>query len=72
MLWIGSSLAAYTDARFFIVAPTNVERRFKSEVKKDPFHQIKDRYTFKSYDDLSAFYQSAKDYHSKKETFLGT
>jgi hypothetical protein len=61
----------FTDARFFIVAPTNVEKRFESEVRKDPFHQIKDRYTFKSYDDLSAFYQSAKDYHSKKDAFLG-
>jgi hypothetical protein len=61
----------FTDARFFIVAPAKVENRFKSEVRKDPFHQIKGRYTFKSYDDLSAFYHSAKDYHSKREAFLG-
>jgi hypothetical protein len=61
----------FTDACFFIVAPAKVGRRFESEVRKDPFHQIKDRYTFKSYGDLSAFYQSAKDYHSKKEAFLG-
>jgi len=40
-------------------------------VRKDPFHQIKDRYTFKSYDDLNAFYRSTKDYHSKREAFLG-
>jgi hypothetical protein len=60
----------FTDACFFIVAPAKVESRFRSEVKKDPFHQIKDRYTFKSYDDLSAFYHSAKEYHSKKEAFL--
>lgn len=61
----------FTDARFFIVAPAKVEQRFISEVKKDPFHEIKHRYTFKSYDDLNAFYYSAKAYHSKKETFLG-
>lgn len=35
-------------ARFFIVAPAEVENRFKSEVRKDPFHRIKSRYTFKS------------------------
>lgn len=61
----------FTDARFFIVAPVKVEQRFRSEVEKDPFHQIKDRYTFKSYDDMSAFYRSAKDYHSQREAFLG-
>jgi hypothetical protein len=61
----------FTDARFFIVAPAEVENRFQSEVRKDPFHQIKRRYTFKSYDDLSAFYHSAKDYHCRKEAFLG-
>jgi hypothetical protein len=48
-----------------------VAKRFWNEVQKDPFHQIKDRYTFKSCGDLSAFYQSAKDYHSKREAFLG-
>jgi hypothetical protein len=61
----------FTDARFLIVAPAKVEQRFRSEANKDPFHQIKDRYTFKSYDDLTAFFQSAKAYHSQKEVFLG-
>jgi hypothetical protein len=61
----------FTDARFLIVAPAKVEHRFRSEANKDPFHQIKDRYTFKSYDDLSAFFHSAKAYHSQKEVFLG-
>jgi hypothetical protein len=61
----------FTDARFFIVAPAKVEQRFRSEAEKDPFHQIKDRYTFKSYDDLSAFYHSAKAYHSLRKAFLG-
>ena len=61
----------FTDARFFIIAPAKVEQRFRSEVEKDPFHQIKDRYTFKSYDELSAFCHSAKDYHSQREAFLG-
>lgn len=62
----------FTDASFFIVAPAKVASRFRNEVQKDPFHQIKDRYTFRSYDDLTAFYQSAKDYHSKREAFLGS
>ena len=61
----------FTDARFFIVAPARVENRFRSEVRKDPFHQIQERYTFKSYDELSGFYHSAKEYHCKREAFLG-
>ena len=46
-------------------------RKQQNLTHEDTTHQIKYRYTFKSYDELNAFYQSAKDYHSSREAFLG-
>lgn len=61
----------FTDARFFIVAPTSVRSKFDTETSKDPFHQIRNRYNFRSYDELATFYTQAKTYHALKRDFLG-
>lgn len=61
----------FTNARFFVVAPANIISKFQTEITKDPFYKIKDRYRFKLYDDLVSFFDKAKIYHRIKETFLG-
>lgn len=61
----------FTNARFLVPAPASVVTKFEAEITKDPFHKIKDRYRFKSYDDLVSFFDKAEIYHRIKETFLG-
>lgn len=57
--------------KLFIIAPKNVETKFETEVNKTPFREIKSRYHFRSYQDLAAFYESAKKYYDSKKRFLG-
>lgn len=61
----------FTQAGFFIIAPANILSRFKSETEKDPFYTVKDRYNFRSFDELVEFYEEAKQYHLLRDTFLG-
>lgn len=58
------------NAKFFIIAPKEVISKFKREIKKDPFYQIKDRYIFRSYEDLLRFYEIAHKYNNISEEFL--
>ena len=61
----------FTNARFFVVAPANIMNRFQTELTKDPFYKVKNRYRFKSYEDLVLFFDRAKTYHKVREDFLG-
>ena len=61
----------FTNAKFFIVAPSGVITKFKKETSKDPFHQIKERYQFRSYLDLKEIYEKAKTYNEEKIKFFG-
>jgi len=45
--------------------------KFKKETSKDPFHQIKERYQFRSYLDLKEIYEKAKTYNEVKIKFFG-
>lgn len=60
----------FTNALFFVVAPSGIISRFQTEILKDPFHKIKKRYAFRSYNDLVEFYEEAKRYHYLKEKFI--
>lgn len=40
---------------FMVVAPAEARDKFKREVEKAPFHSIRDRFRFNSYDDLTRF-----------------
>ena len=55
---------------FFIVAPRSVQNKFKSEVQKDPYNTIRDRYLFKSYSELLALYNIVKKYKQAKDKFF--
>lgn len=56
--------------KLFIVAPKNVRSKFETEVDKTPFYEIKERYLFRSYEQLTAFFELAKKYHDFKKIFL--
>ncbi len=57
------------NAKFFIVAPGDVINKFQTEIMKDPFYHIKERYTFKSYEQLIELYQYALKYHEARSDF---
>jgi len=56
--------------KLFIIAPRDVRSRFEGEVNKTPFYEIKERYLFRSYEQLVEFFELAKKYHDRKEIFL--
>lgn len=57
-------------AKFFIIAHSDAKTKFDSKLKITPFCEIKDRYIFRSYDELVNFFDLARSYYSLKETFL--
>jgi hypothetical protein len=61
----------FTTAKFFIVSPAEILGRYQSEIAKDPFYAIRERYEFKSFDELVRFFDNAKEYHRLREQFLG-
>lgn len=59
-----------TDAKFFIIAPQDIISKFRTEISKDPFHQIKQRYTFRSYSQLVEMFEQSNKYHQLKDSFF--
>lgn len=59
------------NAKFFILAPKGVISKFKKEINKDPFYHIKERYTFRSYEELLTFYGVVHKYDGLSKEFLG-
>lgn len=58
-----------TNVIFFIIGSDEIYKKFKNEINKDPFFEIKDRYNFKSYRELLKFFNLAVDFHKLKEDF---
>lgn len=59
------------DAKLFIIAPRDVNKKYEIEVTtKEPFRSVKDKYCFRSYEELSDFYTLAEKYYISKENFL--
>ena len=56
--------------KMFIVAASKAKNKFESELKKDPFYQVKEEYIFKSYKELEAFFDSVKRFTLLKDSFL--
>ncbi len=61
----------FTNARFLVIAPSEIISRFQNEITKDPFYEIKNRYVFKSYEELIELFEEAKKYHELKNKFIG-
>ncbi len=45
----------YLSTNFFLVAPRDRESKYNTEINKDPFFHMKDRFRFLSYEDLKHF-----------------
>jgi len=59
------------DAKFFVVAPEEERRRFQREVDKAPYKEVKQKYRFRSYEELRDMYQACANYRKVKDQFLG-
>lgn len=56
--------------QFFIVGPKTLERKFDAEASKSPFYQHKDRYFFRTYEEVQRFYRQAKRFVDIRTEFL--
>jgi hypothetical protein len=59
------------NAKFFIVGPQDVLKRFEREIEKAPFNRIKGKYRFRSYEELRDMYGAASHYREVSDRFLG-
>jgi hypothetical protein len=62
--------AEKVSAKFFIVGPADVLKKYEREVEKAPFHRIKNKYRFRSYDDLREMFDATTRYRSVADKFL--
>lgn len=57
-------------AKFFIVGPQDVLKRYEGEVEKAPFNRIRSKYRFRSYEELLTMYRAEEDYRKIWDTFF--
>lgn len=53
----------------FIVGPSSKQSKFESELRKDPFNKIKERYIFRTYTELLKLYDCAQKFLPMKASF---
>jgi len=58
------------NTKLFIIAPADVLKKFETEMDKIPFSKMKNRYIFRSYEDLANFYRLAEDYAKFRKNFF--
>jgi hypothetical protein len=57
------------NARFYVIAPEEQRAKYEKEADTYPFKQIRDRYAFRSYEELVEFYDEAWKFHEAKSKF---
>ncbi len=57
-------------AKCFIIAPADKLSKFKKEIEKPPFNKLKNKYIFRSYEELENFYKIAKEFKSTADKFF--
>jgi hypothetical protein len=58
------------NTKLFVVAPADTLRKFETEMNKIPFNKMRNRYIFKSYEELVGFYRLAEGYTKTKKDFF--
>jgi hypothetical protein len=58
------------NTKLFVIAPADVLKKFETEMNKIPFRKMKNRYIFRSYQDLINFYYLAENYTKSKGDFF--
>jgi hypothetical protein len=56
--------------KLYIIADETNKIKFEREIKKSPFHKIKQDYIFKNYQELDEFFESVKNFAQIQEKFL--
>jgi len=56
--------------QFFIVGSDTLRRKFETETSKSPFYQHRDRYFFRSYEEIERLYQQTKRFVALRDEFL--
>ena len=59
-----------SSAKFFIIGPQNVLKRFERKIRKAPFNRIKEKYRFRSYEDLCDMHLATSNYCKVSDYFL--
>lgn len=57
--------------KFFIVAPEDKRQKYESLLNRIQYRRIRDRFSFISYEELAALYESALPFHNLKAKILG-
>jgi len=63
-------VAEKLSAKCFIIGPLEMLPKFKREVEKPPFDKLKERYKFKSYEELEEMYSITKKFRKISGDFL--
>lgn len=58
------------DTRFALVAPEEKKKLFLSRLSSEPFTTAKDRFLFRSFEDVTRLYFSSVEHYELKSTFL--
>lgn len=58
------------NTKLFVIAPSDVLKKFETEMNKTPFNKMRHRYIFQSYGDLIHFYLLAESYTKFKKDFF--
>jgi len=59
------------EARFLIVSPVENRAKFDRWINTEPYSGVKEKYQFKSYEELVKFFDGVEIYHKLRESFLG-
>lgn len=59
------------EAKFLIVSPVENRSKFEKWINTEPYVNVKEKYQFKSYEDLVKFFEEAEVYYRLREGFLG-
>lgn len=58
------------EARFFVVCPAHNRDKFAKWVATAPFKEFQERYEFRTYQELFAFYKTLVEYTAIRSRFL--
>ena len=62
--------ARVVDSRFLVVCPTENQSKFEKWVTTAPFKEYRQRYQFRSFDELISMYDAVMNYAREKKRFL--
>ena len=62
--------ARFFQSKFFIICPADNYNKFEKYVRTDPFKAMREKYLFRTYDDLIQMYNKVQNYENIKSKFF--